>query len=335
VAVECVLIARDSANTIGAAIASVAAHVDGVLVVLNEESDEETGEVARSVGARVIRGGPFKDFASARNEALTHVRADWALQLDADDTYMFSSSFDGWPSDGEAHSIVTVCEDIAWTFVRLFRSHLRYRGRCHEYVVCEQGASFVSHVNYLRTPPSDPAATARRNAALLEGGVDARSVFHLGRAYKEMGDLDRALALFEQRVSMPGQPEEAFCAALEIARLKMRLHRSAEEVSVAYERARVMRPQRAESYVELAKLLRESGDVVGARDLARLAANLPPCTDAVFVDLAAHTWRPWAELAMAQQLLGDESAFRAAYSKMSEWRTDAPPLPLAQSAERG
>ena len=61
-AVECVLIARDNADTIAAAIASVSDRVDAVLVVLNAESDEETGTVARAAGARVVRGGPFKHF---------------------------------------------------------------------------------------------------------------------------------------------------------------------------------------------------------------------------------------------------------------------------------
>lgn len=324
--IECVLIARDNADTIGVAIASVVARVDCVLVVLNAESDEETGETARAAGARVVRGEPFRDFASARNEALSHARADWVLQLDTDDVYVFGADFLGWPSDGEAYSVVTVCDGIAWPFVRLFRSHLRYREKCHEYVVCGQRTPLVPHVNYLRTAPRNLAATARRNATLLEGATDARSIFHLGRARMEMGELARALELLEERLGMRGDDEESFYAALETARLRVRLSGPATEVSVAYERARLMRPHRAESYVEHAKILRENGDVAGSRDLAKRATDLPPCTDAIFVDLAAHSWRPWAELALSEKLLGNEVAFRAAYSKMMEWRTDAPPL---------
>ena len=103
----------------------------------------------------------------------------------------------------------------------------------------------------------------------------------------------------------------------------MRLARPAAE---AYERALFMRPTRAEPYVEHAKLLRQAGDLVRARDLARRAADLPPCTDSIFVDIAAHTWRPWAELALTEKLLGNEAAYEAAYSRMAEWRTDAPAL---------
>ena len=126
-----------------------------------------------------MRGGPFRDFASARNEALEHVRGDWALQLDTDDFYAFGPEFRGWPTDGEAHAIVTVCDGLAWKFIRLFRPHLRYREKCHEYISCDV-APLVPHVNYLRTLPKDPVARARRNLALLEGGTDAQSIFQLG-----------------------------------------------------------------------------------------------------------------------------------------------------------
>ena len=323
--VECVLIARDNADTIGAAIDSVVNRVDGVLVVLNAESDKETGDAALAAGARVVRGGPFRDFASARNEAIQHVRADWVLQLDTDDTYAFGPDFCGWPTAGEAHAIVTVCDGLAWKFIRLFRPHLRYKERCHEYISCDV-APLVLGVNYLRTPPKDPVARARRNLALLEGGTDARSIFQLAESYKQMGELVHALGLFEQRADMGEHDEEAFYAALEVARLMVRLSRPASEISLAYERARSMRPQRAEPYVEHAKFLRQVGDITLARDLSRKATELPPCTDFIFVDIAAHTWRPWAELALTEKLLGNEAAFRAAYAKMGEWRMDAPPL---------
>ena len=323
--VECVLIARNNADTITASIASVSARVDAVLVVLNAESDEETGDAARAAGARVVRGNPFRDFASARNEALSHVRAPWALQLDSDDAYAFAPDFPGWPTGGDAHAVVTVCEGLAWKFIRLFHPHLRYEGKCHEFISCDV-APLVTGVNYLRTPPKDPAGRARRNIALLQGQEDPRSIFHLGLAHGVLGELDLALYLLERRAAIPDHPEEAFYAALEAARILLRMGKPTFQVWDAYDRARAMRPTRAEPYTEHAKHLREAGSVRRARDLAAQATELPPCTDALFVDISAHTWRPWAELACSERLLGGEAAFRAAYTKMREWRSDAPPL---------
>ena len=220
---------------------------------------------------------------------------------------------------------MTVCEGLAWKFIRLFRPHLRYKERCHEYISCDV-APLVEGVNYLRTMPKDPAAKARRNAALLNGQTDSRSIFQLGMAHMQMGELERALEFLERRVSMSEHREEAFYAALEVARISVRLLLSTDEISAAYERAQSMRPQRAEPYVEHAKFLREAGDIIRARNLAKQATELPPSTDAVFVDIAAHSWRPWAELALSEKLLGNDLSFRAAYSKMAEWRKDAPPL---------
>ena len=54
-------------------------------MVADTGSTDATPEVAEKHGARMIHIPWENDFASARNEALAAVTADWVLSLDADE----------------------------------------------------------------------------------------------------------------------------------------------------------------------------------------------------------------------------------------------------------
>ena len=54
------------------------------IVVIDDESIDQTVQIAEKSGARVIVN-KLKDFASQRNFALTQTHGDWILFLDADE----------------------------------------------------------------------------------------------------------------------------------------------------------------------------------------------------------------------------------------------------------
>ena len=68
---------------IGACIRSTA-FADEILVI-DDESEDLTREIAAEAGARVIPHPLAGDFAAQRNFALTQTTADWVLYLDADE----------------------------------------------------------------------------------------------------------------------------------------------------------------------------------------------------------------------------------------------------------
>ena len=78
------LIARDEEATIGAAIKSVLALVDEVIVV-DTGSRDNTRIIAEGYGARVLEVPWNDDFAAARNAGLDEALCDWILVLDADE----------------------------------------------------------------------------------------------------------------------------------------------------------------------------------------------------------------------------------------------------------
>lgn len=78
------MIVRDGAATLPACLQSVAALCDESIVV-DTGSEDDSVEIARSFGARVIRTPWEHDFSAARNVYLQHARGSWVLSLDADE----------------------------------------------------------------------------------------------------------------------------------------------------------------------------------------------------------------------------------------------------------
>lgn len=78
------MIARNESKFLDACLESVEGVVDEIVVV-DTGSQDDTAEIARNHGARVIDFEWIDDFAAARNCSLDHATGDWVLILDADE----------------------------------------------------------------------------------------------------------------------------------------------------------------------------------------------------------------------------------------------------------
>lgn len=79
-------IVRDDAVHLKKSIESLRAHVDE-LIVVDTGSADGSADTAAALGARVYHFAWKDDFAAARNAALSHVRGDWVVFLDADEYF--------------------------------------------------------------------------------------------------------------------------------------------------------------------------------------------------------------------------------------------------------
>lgn len=83
-AVTALLIVSNEAEFLPGCIASISESVDEILVV-DTGSLDNTVELARQAGARVVHFPWVDDFAAARNFAIASCRTPWALYIDADE----------------------------------------------------------------------------------------------------------------------------------------------------------------------------------------------------------------------------------------------------------
>ncbi|MDA8186171.1 MAG: glycosyltransferase, partial [Actinomycetota bacterium] len=83
------MIVKDEEGTLPECLASLNRVVDEV-VMYDTGSKDHTVDLARTAGAKIIKGFWDDDFGRARNAALEHCRGDWILWVDADERFVCS-----------------------------------------------------------------------------------------------------------------------------------------------------------------------------------------------------------------------------------------------------
>jgi len=157
------MIVRDEADRLADCLRSVEDLVEEIVVV-DTGSQDDTREIARANGARLILSPWNDDFAAARNCALAQAAGDWVLVLDADErisprhfeairraaasplpaaiqvfvrTYTDDSELLNWhPINPDRHEAMGFCGYFDTPQLRLFRrdDRIRFEGIVHETV---------------------------------------------------------------------------------------------------------------------------------------------------------------------------------------------------------
>lgn len=224
--VALVMIVRDEAARIAAALASALPHVDFALV-LDTGSQDDTAALARAAGARVEHFTWGDDFSAARNHALDLAGADWHLVLDADETLQLgadhigalrrqppvfvgvlqvASHFGDGPGSAVAPSWIS----------RVLPGHVRYAGPVHEQpqhdLPLRRLPVTLAHVGYR---PAALAAKRGRNAALLGRALarqpdDAYLWYQLGKDHDVYEQYADALEAFDRSLALLGPQAPAW-----------------------------------------------------------------------------------------------------------------------------
>ena len=284
---------------------------------------------------------PWRGFGANRTEALELARADapnaFALIVDADDVLEIDS--DGLVTSGEErapglslaalrarHEIASAGDvdgfmlEVALGSIRYHRMHLlrlnrgwRYEGVLHEYPT--RGTASVTpkltKVRYRCVSDGARSQLAdevkyRRDAETLMAALEtepdnARYVFYAAQSWRDAGEPELALELYDRRARMTnGFFEEVFVSLLEIAKLHDQLDHPDEDVWAAYLRAHAYRPVRIEALYELTRFCRLTGQFALAWVFASAAYECKrPTTDVLFIAAEVYTWRMLDEYALA------------------------------------
>jgi len=207
------LLARDEAHLIAGAVASVG-WADDILVVLDDRSANDTGDIAASAGARVERR-PFGSFQRQRNRALDLASGDWVLFIDADERVPPALAAEARQRLSDPGPYVGFWVPrrnvIAGVWIRhagwwpdyqlrlLKRDHARYdeRGTVHEVAELDGPSEYLTepllHLNYENL---DQFREKQRRYALLE----AETLFQRGVRPRPHGLVVQPLREFRRRV---------------------------------------------------------------------------------------------------------------------------------------
>jgi glycosyltransferase involved in cell wall biosynthesis len=228
------MIVRDEEEMLPRCLAAIAPAVDEIIVV-DTGSVDDTIEIAKSFGARVIEHPWTGSFADARNVSFDAATGDWILYLDADEVlvsddldrlraltgrtwreafYLVETNFTGEYGDGTG---------LTHNALRVFRNRDEYRfdGRLHEQIAqqlpaylperLEQTSIRVEHYGYLGAVRSAKEKSRRNIDLLLAQQAESPPTpflhFNLGSEYAAAGDAQAALVEFERAWSLMAQED--------------------------------------------------------------------------------------------------------------------------------
>jgi glycosyltransferase involved in cell wall biosynthesis len=305
-------------------LASVRPFVDSWVIVDTGSTDGTRQTVADALAGLPgeLYERPWRDFGSNRSEAiaLARGRADYLLVIDADEIFTVEPDFALPALEHDGYEILHRLKQDGATFqlLSLFAAHRpwRYDGPMHEVLVCDQpftvgrlpGACIVGMFDSARNQV-DARTKYLADAAVLEAALakepgHPRHTYYLAQSYRDAGELEKAIELYERRATLGGWDEEVWSALHEAGRLRMEAQHSVAAVSATLLRAFQARPSRAEPLVLLAMMHRLREEYALAHLYASRAAALPRPDDRLFLDESAYAWRALDEQAVAASWTG-------------------------------
>ena len=290
-----VAIVKDAAETIGPMLTSARKAGARVATIVDTGSTDDTIAVMeRTPGKMDIRlfERPWVNFGHNRTEAfrLAQGSADWLLALDADMTVRIDRGYR--PPEADALMVEMGNPVFSYRLPLVLRGDQAWQsiGAVHEYTALASG-ELGTRVNTDAITISHPGANAdatktRWHADLLETDLardpgNPRTVYYLAQAYRDLGNRERARALYAKRAQMGSWEEERWHAQYQAALLIEPWSDRLEALLGAWE----ARPTRREPLWHAIAGLRARGQARTADALA--AVDTGPCDDILFVERGA------------------------------------------------
>lgn len=201
-------------------------HVADEIVVVDTGSSDNTREIARQYGARLIEFEWCDDFSAARNCALAHAGGDWILWLDsgetltADDAAALRTAMEAGLDQSKAYMMIVkppvapgtiAAEQIARIRLMPRRDGVRFQGRVRESLfeslelhgIGLEGLPWRIHRPSRDHDTDVKFARAKRNRRLAEiemneTGRSATLLNCLADAAQTLGETKQAIALYRE-----------------------------------------------------------------------------------------------------------------------------------------
>jgi len=230
-----VMICKDEAKGIEAAILSALPIVDRVVVSVDSKTTDKTKEIAMFYADEVKEHVWEDDFSKARNFAQEGVKSKWILFLDGHEYIESTGDALVKMKDDVDGIFVTVKMESGMTFLypRIFRSHIKFKNKVHNVNECKTrrcAPDFVIVHDRMNLQSED--AVKRRNeqrekmlpaamrAQIKENPKNARAWFHLANFHMMRHETDDAISEYKKVVKYGKSPDEVFLSLLHLGALQ-------------------------------------------------------------------------------------------------------------------
>lgn len=313
----CMIVKNESA-VIERCLASVRDLLD-YWVISDTGSTDGTQDLIRGALAGIpgeLHDDPWIDFGHNRSLNLTHARgkADYLLLIDADMVLRREGELPELTADSY---MIRHSGDLEYRNKRLIRGNMpwRYVGSTHEYLTTDRpdhqhnlDALIVDHY----ADGGSRADKFERDARLLGAELErdpgnTRTVFYLAQTRRDLGERDKAIALYARRARMGGWDEEVYFSLLQVGELKAEegdWPGAMDALVAAWEH----RPRRLEALYELASRLRVKGSYRAAHAFAQAGLGQAQPDDLLFVRPWVYRWGLLFEYSITAYWVGEYAA---------------------------
>ena len=229
------MIVKNEQNTILRLLKSVENIIDTFCIVDTGSTDETVSMIMNFFGERKIKGKlgftVFENFEKTRNYALKMAEgmSDYILLLDAD--MIFHYSFDKNKLDKDYYSVFQENGEIRYHNTRIVRNNgcFYYRGVTHEVVLSKKeviGGVMKDELAWIEDLEDGGCKEnkIKRDRKLLETNLDdeemrGRYYFYLASTLVALGEIDRAIEYYEERLKLGGWEQELWCCCYRLGGL--------------------------------------------------------------------------------------------------------------------
>lgn len=335
------MIVKNEAHVIEKCLASVKPFITRWSVV-DTGSNDGTQDIVRKALDGVpghLHERPWVDFGHNRTEALELAKDEhtqYLVIIDADDTLEPRPGFVMPELTKDAYQLEVHHSGSIYRRNHIVKASkaIRWVGVLHEYLemVPRHTSGFLDGLVYRfggggarsLDPKKFEKDAAVFEKALLTDPTNDRSWFYLAQSYRDCGNWKEALRAYTRRSQMGGFAEEEWFSAFRVAEMKEALNDFPLDVKNAYEDAYIRRPTRNEPLVGLARYLNSHNRFAEALPYGLTAMHNKMPSDVLFVDQAAHTWRPLDEVALSYFWMFRKEEAAELYKAILKYHHDVP-----------
>jgi hypothetical protein len=310
------MIVKNEEHNIKDCLESIRKHVDEIIIV-DTGSTDKTKEVVAQYTDKIYDFKWVDDFAAARNFALTKCTKTYCLWMDADDISQnpqeIRTILEATKDDYAAYNFNIIYGNDVFCHARLFKNFcgVHFKGKVHEYPVLHWlPFKTETKLNVIhKTHKHVTENRILRNIRILRKEVEedphnARALFYLANALKELGQYDEALDTYQKYLSRSYWKDERFLAQKYMGQIYQWQKQHVKAIEELF-KAILIDERWAEAYYYIGENYYYLGKYEMCIRWMQMAASMPVPDSTMFKEMAIYRDLPYRYIFASYETLGN------------------------------